>query len=234
VANLKAGDWIIKQNVRNVLFLHWPVAVGKLESLLPSELELDLYEGSAWIGIILFKAEATRGRFLPPIPGTASFLEMNVRTYVKCRGRSGVYFFSLNANSRQVVQVASIGSFMPYRLAQMTAGKKGSQFFFKSKLALGKAGEEELKLSYQPMAEYPPDARFGQWLTERYCLWTKPKNTLLRLEIQHTPWELFHVKGEICKNTMGGFLNENLHENEPVAHYSPFKEFYLYKPKVEK
>ena len=222
----------MKHHVRDALFLHWPVDEQMLVPLLPEELELDLYDGKAWIGIVVFKAEANRLRFLPPVLGTDSFLQINVRTYVKYGGRSGVYFFSLNANRKQVVKVAGMGSFLPYRLADIKAGTKGRQHVFESKIKHTMSSFEELKLSYQIKGAVAHEP-FGRWLTERYSLWTKPGNKLLRADIYHTPWKLYHVEGEISKNSMAPFLGKNLHDSEPVAYYSPFKKFYLYRPKVE-
>ena len=42
----------------------------------------------------------------PPYPGTSSFPELNVRTYVKRDGKPGVWFFSLDAANALAVAVA--------------------------------------------------------------------------------------------------------------------------------
>lgn len=84
--------WVMKQQWHDVFFLHWAVPAASLRPHVPEELELDLTEGSAWLGVVGFKMSGTRPRFLPSIPGTGTFLELNVRTYVKHGGRSGVFF----------------------------------------------------------------------------------------------------------------------------------------------
>ncbi|OHX56380.1 hypothetical protein BB776_05110 [Planococcus salinarum] len=103
--------WMMTQTWRELLFLHWPVEPSEIQRQIPDELELDLYDNRAWVGIVLFKARGTRPRFMPPIPGSANFLEVNVRTYVKYNNKSGVYFFSLDANSKLAVEIASFGDF---------------------------------------------------------------------------------------------------------------------------
>lgn len=103
--------WVMKQEWKDVVFLHWPVESSWLSRFVPAELEIDLYDNRAWIGIVLFRAKATRLRLLPPVPSTRSYLELNVRTYVKYKNKQGVYFFSLDADSRLAVIAASLGGF---------------------------------------------------------------------------------------------------------------------------
>ena len=46
-------------------------------------------------------------RGMLPVPGVSSFLELNVRTYVRAAdGKPGVWFFSLDASSRLAVEAA--------------------------------------------------------------------------------------------------------------------------------
>ncbi len=46
----------------------------------------------------------TAPRGFPAIPYVHRFLELNVRTYVTCEGKPGVWFFSLDAESRLAVR----------------------------------------------------------------------------------------------------------------------------------
>lgn len=227
-------NWMMVQEWQDVLFLHWPVAAEQLRKQIPEELELDLHKGEAWVGVVLFKAKGTRLRLLPPVPGTRTFLEVNVRTYVKYNGKSGVYFFSLDASSQLAVKAASLGDFLPYRLARMEFFKRGQEKTFKSRRIDEKSFPETIGLSYQIISNPIERTSLEQWLTERYCLWTKPKGKLLRVDIKHFPWELQYVKGEIRHNSMASFLPENLHHEEPLAHYSSMKKVHFYPPVIEK
>src|SRR5690554_5640740 len=101
--------WIMSQQLQDVLFLHWPVPEAWLCGHLPPALELDLYKGQAWLSVVLFKACNTHLRGIPVLPGMREFLQMNVRTYVRYGMRRGVYFFSMDANSRAAVDAASLG-----------------------------------------------------------------------------------------------------------------------------
>lgn len=230
---MKRKKWIMTQEWQDVFFLHWPVEAEWVRRQIPPELELDLFEGVAWIGVIGFKAKGTRLRLTPPVPGARSFLELNVRTYVKYKGRAGVYFFSLDADSLLAVKSASAGGFLPYRLAQMSAGKRGEEMLFKSRRSQIGSFPETLEIKYRIIHGPVIRTRLERWLTERYCLWTKPKGQLLRLDIQHSPWELYYMNGEIRHNSMASFLPLNLHAERPIAHYSPGKKVRFFPPTPE-
>src|SRR6266536_601194 len=91
--------WLLAQHWSDLLFAHWPVDPGDLARCLPAEVEPDLHEGEAWLGIVAFRmlgtspAAAPRRLTIAPIP------ELNVRTYVRVGGVPGVWFLSLDASS---------------------------------------------------------------------------------------------------------------------------------------
>lgn len=229
-----AKPWIMTQEWHELLFLHWPVPAVWLEGQIPEELELDLFNGEAWIGVVPFLAKGTRLRFGPPIPGVSQYLELNVRTYVKFQGKSGVYFFSLDADSPLAVAVASFGRFLPYRTARMNTRQLGPRKTFESSCIEPGWFPEVLRLAYKEIAGPIQASPLEIWLTERYCLWTKPKNRLYRVDIEHPPWELQHVEGEIYRNSMAAFLPANLHLQKPLAHFGGSQKVRFYPPILEK
>src|SRR5438270_5050495 len=93
-----AGTPVMHQNWENLLFLHWAVDPDEIRPLVPAELELDLFADRAWIGVTPFRMTGVRLHSLPEVPGLNTFLELNVRTYVHHDGKSGIYFFSLDAS----------------------------------------------------------------------------------------------------------------------------------------
>lgn len=66
----------MRQTWNDVLFAHWPVDPSILRDKVPSVLELDTYNGMAWISVLPFMLMDLRARFLPPIPGAHSFLNL--------------------------------------------------------------------------------------------------------------------------------------------------------------
>jgi uncharacterized protein YqjF (DUF2071 family) len=98
----------------DLLFAHWPLPTEALAPLLPDGVELDLFDGEAWLGIVPFRMSGVRLRRLPPLPGTGAFPELNVRTYVRAGGKPGVWFFSLDARSALAVAIARAWFRLPY------------------------------------------------------------------------------------------------------------------------
>lgn len=104
-----------------LLFLHWPVRPEALRPLIPHELELDLFDDWCWIAVVPFHMSGVRPHY---VPAPMRFAELNVRTYVKTRRRSGVWFFSLDAASRLAVRAARwLG--LPYFNARMSTQTDG-------------------------------------------------------------------------------------------------------------
>src|SRR5690242_16263212 len=98
------GDWPVSMRWQNLLFAHWPIAPDEISPLLPPQLELDTYDGWAWIGIVPFYLTIR----LNWMPFAFEFPEVNVRTYTKYGGKSGVWFLSLDASSRIAVTMARL------------------------------------------------------------------------------------------------------------------------------
>src|SRR5688572_24753277 len=105
----------------DLLFAHWPLPAEVLRPLLPPELELDTFGGHAYLGVVPFRMSDVAPRGLPAIPGQSAFPELNVRTYVTHRGRSGVWFLSLDAASALTVAGARLFFHLPYVHARMTS-----------------------------------------------------------------------------------------------------------------
>lgn len=83
----------------NLLFLHWRFEPAAIRPFIPQELELDTFDGSAWVGLVPFKMHNCEFAGFGWVPTLRNFYECNVRTYVTCNGRPGVWFFSLDAQN---------------------------------------------------------------------------------------------------------------------------------------
>ena len=79
-----AGGNAGTQRWRDLLFLHWEGDVAALRALVPPQLELDLFEGRAYVGVVPFLMRGIRPSWWP---GPAfGFYETNLRTYVHHHG----------------------------------------------------------------------------------------------------------------------------------------------------
>ena len=201
---LPSSSWVMGQTWRDLLFAHWRVEIESLRPLVPDVLEIDTFDGAAWIGVTPFELEELRMRGLPPVPRVSRFLELNVRTYVTLGGKPGVLFFSLDASSLIGVWGARLLYRLPYFHARMSARRDGDWIEFAS-IRLGAREERSFGISYRPTAE-PFRAQPGSlehFLTERYCLYTVTGHAAAhRAEIHHAPWDLQVAEARIERNTM--------------------------------
>ena len=102
-----------------------------VQRLLPAGLEAETHDGSAWAGLVPFYMQvATPGG--QRAPWVSNFCETNVRTYVRDRaGRSGIWFFSLDAaRLGAVVTARATPSRLPYFWSSMRSGERGAEIAY--------------------------------------------------------------------------------------------------------
>ena len=126
----------------DLLFAHWRVPAAMVQALVPQELSVDTWDGSAWVGLVPFYMSRIRPWWAPALPGVSWFCETNVRTYVHFRGKDpGVWFFSLDASNSLAVRMARWGWRLPYFRAEMTLKRAGQRVEYSSRrLWPGEAG----------------------------------------------------------------------------------------------
>jgi len=217
------GPWVMRMRWDHLLFAHWPVKVQALRDLVPSGLEIDTYEGQAWVGIVPFRMSRTRGRFTPPLPGLSAFPELNVRTYVTAQGKPGVWFFSLDAASKLAVRGARWGYHLPYFDAEMHVDVRGNETRYRSQRTHHNAPTAEFVGKYRPAGEVfkASAGSLEDFLTARYCLYAaNQKLQLFRGDISHVPWPLQAAQAEIEVNTMARATEIELPDCKPLLHYA--------------
>ena len=219
---LPERPWLMGQTWRELLFAHWRVPADALRRVVPAQLELDLRDGDAWVGVTPFRVTGLRGRGMAPIPGLSSFFELNVRTYVVAGGLPGIYFFSLDASSRAAVAAARRGYRLPYFHAAAGAKPEAGGVSYRSRRVSADGPPAAFEASYRPAGGRLPivDGSLERWLAERYCLYTLDAHQrVLRGDIHHPPWPLQPAVAEIPVNSMGTQLGFDL-TDDPLLHYS--------------
>jgi uncharacterized protein YqjF (DUF2071 family) len=240
------GFPLMHQNWGKLLFMHWPINAKLLRPLIPSQLSIDTFDGSAWIGEIPFTMWGIRASFLPPIPGASAFHELNVRTYVHLNGVPGVWFFSLDAANSLAVWGARNFYHLPYFNADMSLTRRGNTIEYSSRrkdsLTYGKFFNSE-KTGFPELlspdrfrglrpaelntswiiGESLPQSSSGSiefFLTERYCLYSYYHNQLYRSRIFHEPWPLRSATLNSRQSTMIESLGIAESGEDPLLHYA--------------
>ena len=216
-----ARAWVQGQTWERLLFAHWRVPEESLRPLVPAELPLDTYDGSAWLAVTPFRVTGFRLHGLPPLPVLSTFLEVNVRTYVTVAGKPGIYFFSLDAESLLAVEGARRTYKLPYFHARMSAADRDGWFEYASDRR-DSARRFAFRGRYRAGGEpqEPQPTSLEHFLTERYCLYVVgERREVLRADIHHPPWPLQRAEAEIDENSMPP-TGIDVSGDAPLLHYS--------------
>jgi uncharacterized protein YqjF (DUF2071 family) len=220
---LPGSPWIMTQTWHHVLFLHWPVDARMLRSRLPAGVELDVFEGQAYVGVVPFYMTNVSPRGVPALPHVSTMPETNVRTYVVAKGIPGVYFFSLDAASALVVGAARAMFHLAYYTAEMDLEERDGWIHYRTRRVLGRTRPAELRGRYRGVgaAETPVPGSLEHFLTERYCLYSFDRAFhMYRVNIHHGPWRLTPADAELDVNTMADASGIRLPAVSPLAHYA--------------
>jgi len=194
------------------------VDAGILRPLIPEGLELQEFDGSAWLGVVPFRMSGVMRRPFPDLPWISAFPELNVRTYVQRDGKPGVWFLSLDATNPLAVWAARRFFHLPYHRASMELADESEGINYRSERAGARFWG-----SYRPVSEVSP-ARPGtleHWLTERYCLYARdPAGSLWRNDVHHAPWPLQKAEALIRVNTMGSIHGLHLEGPPRLLHFA--------------
>lgn len=216
----KSQRWIIAQRWSHVLFISFRCDLDQIAQKVPSGLEVDIFDGSAWLSIVPFHMSCIRFPFTPVLPFSALW-ELNLRTYVTYRGRPGIYFLTLDTDSWLGQKIARSCFHLPYRLRKMIGQVDGHNSY-----------------SFESPNSFQIDADIGSemeksaldtWLVERYHLYTNSKSCLYRGDVLHDPWRLQNVSVNCLEDRFSsqfGFsLPEGVHTSYAASLNVKFRPF---------
>lgn len=232
---LPSGPWRLRQRWRDLLFAHYPVPPATVAPLLPPGLELDTYDGAAWLGVVPFWMDhvesRTVGSLAVGVPTVRAFNELNLRTYVRSprTGLSGVYFFALDCSSALATLGARVLFHLPYFPALMSRSITGNVTDYRSRRILCQPAPR-FEASFGPAAPVVPSTAgsLPAFLTERYCLFTSSRGRILRGDIHHLPWPLQAAEAEIRIDELPEAHGMRLGADVPVLHFARSLEVYLW------
>jgi hypothetical protein len=189
-----AGNPVMYQQWRDLLFLHWEYPAAAIQATLPEGLFVDTFGGRAYLGIVPFFMRQIRPRFLPALPGISDFMELNLRTYVYDRaGVPGVWFYSLDANQWLAVKIARRFFHLPYEHARMRSSRTPEgRIRYESRRIGDRADGATCRFEYASGPELPPPAphSLAFFLIERYRLYSRTPGGLRRGSVFHPPYPL--------------------------------------------
>ncbi len=223
---LPQGSWIMRQTWNDLLFAHWSLPAAELRALVPAQVELDLFDGKAWVAVTPFHMTDVAFRAMPPVPVLSAFPELNVRTYVTHRGKAGVFFFSLDAFNPPAVWGARLAYHLPYFYARMSAEvSEGGEYGTKQVQYWSiryRSPHAEFQADYRPVSQptISTPGSLEHFLTERYRLYTVYAGEVYGADIHHLPWQLQRAEADIGRNLMASAAGISLPKEKPLLHFS--------------
>lgn len=207
-----------EQSWSDVLFLHYAVSPGAVEPHLPRGVELDTFDGDAWISLVFFRLTLRPAGWFY-VPGFSSLRELNVRTYVTCDGLPGIIFLRMFADNRLAIAAARLLTPLSYEPADLLAAQRDG---WQRAECRPKSGRGALAIEFQAEATAAAaEVRsLDAWLVERYRLFVQAYDgPLLAAEVEHPPWMLSSIRTRTLHQSLESGLGVPLGE-VAAAHYS--------------
>lgn len=178
----------MRQEWRDLAYLHWRYDPEVVQSLLPPGLSVDTHDGSAWVGLIPFSMRDIGLARGPAVPYLGSFAEVNVRTYVHVNGRPGVWFFSLDVDRLLPAVVAR----MTYRLPYCWGATSHRRTDETLETRIGRRWPGRLATSTISieMGDRVTADELDIFLTARWGLYSASRSGLRYAPVDHAPWPL--------------------------------------------
>lgn len=190
---------IMAQRWTDAVFLHWRIPEPVAASFMPPGVDPDVFDGSAWVGLIGFRMQGAGLGRGPGIPYFGSFNEINVRLYSRePDGTRGVVFLSLDA-SRLAVVLAARAAGIPYvwsraRFLGDPAGPKtplgGAAGYAVRRFRAGARSDFAVVRESDAGASDPLSIH----LTARFGLHTRFRGKTLYVPNTHSDWPLYRAK----------------------------------------
>jgi uncharacterized protein YqjF (DUF2071 family) len=219
--------WVIGMRWERLLFAHWPMPAAALRGLVPVGLELDLFDGEAWLGIVPFRM-ARVGPAGLPIPGRlGTFGEINVRTYVRptrsSDGPPGIWFLSLDAENPYLVAGGRAVFHLPYFRARIEIVEDGALVDYRSRRTHKGAPTGRFQAQYAPTgaARHATSGTLEEWLTARFAVYSADgSGGIFRGDIRHVPWTLAPAEWHVGVETLLSSLGLQRPDGPPLLHHA--------------
>jgi uncharacterized protein YqjF (DUF2071 family) len=178
----------------SVLMIHFEVESQSLQRIVP--FELDLLDGRAFVSLVAFTMRAMRPRFggrltsrlLRPI-ATHHFL--NVRTYVRHDGETGIHFLAEWLSSALAAKLGPATFSLPYRHGQIRYAVDSVDGNLRGDVVDARSGTT---LTYRGTLPIPTELHpcetgsSDEWLMERYTAFNSAGGRKRFFRVWHPPW----------------------------------------------
>jgi uncharacterized protein YqjF (DUF2071 family) len=200
--------------------MHWRVDLTVLRPHVPTPFEVDTHDGDAWVSLVLFRLRV-RPCWLPFLPCVSNLVEVNLRTYVHCQGKPGIWFLSVHADNPWAIRLARLLTPMPYTYAVMRYLRLGHQFRFQAGYSSPSSTLAALTFLANGEGSEAKERSLDEWLLERYRLFGCGGRTeWVQAEVSHDRWVTQSVAMSVSANNFGRAVGLDLSCAPERAHFA--------------
>jgi uncharacterized protein YqjF (DUF2071 family) len=212
---------VMQQGWYDLCSLHYRYDPDVVSRVLPPGLEVDIHDGSAWVGLIPFSMRRIGLPHLPAVPYFGSFPEVNVRTYVVRDGRPGVWFCSLDI-SRLVPALVARGTYLlPYCWGRARHDVAHGRAVTMVQRRWPK-GDASTSIEVEIGERIDEPSPLDEFVTARWGLYSRGfRNKLRYAPIEHVPWPLHRATATHVDDSLITAAGLPAPSTEPYTLYSP-------------
>ncbi|MEU4547082.1 YqjF family protein [Nonomuraea dietziae] len=208
----------------DITFVHWRFPPDVVQALVPGSLKVETFDGTAWVGLTPFLMEGVRAPGTPALPWLSRFPETNLRTYVRdARGRSGIWFLSMEAGRLPAALGGRAGYWLPYFWSDMSVRTDGSLRRYRSRRYWPGPAGARCDVDVETGPDLAEDERdeLAHFLTARFRLFTVVAGRLASAEVEHPPWPLRHARLARLDQDLVRVAGLPAPDQAPLLHASP-------------
>lgn len=212
---------VMTQTWADLAYIHFDYDPAEVQALLPPGLDVDVFEGRAWVGLIPFSMRKVGVPRLPAVPYLGSFPEINVRTYVTRGGIPGVWFFSLDVNRLLPALVARLSYRLPYCWGSASHVVEGRSLTTRvhRRWPRGSA-DTAIEMTIGDPVDEPTD--FDHWSSARWGLYSRGfGDRLMYAPVDHPRWSLYSATLDRLDDTLVTAAGLSAPSGEPRCLFSP-------------
>ena len=211
---------VMVQQWQDLAYIHWRYSIEEIQALLPAGVEVDSFDGSAWVGLIPFSMKNIGLPRMPAVPYFGSFPEVNVRTYVRRNGVPGVWFFSLDVNRFLPALVARVSYFLPYCWGRASNKRTDSTLETEVRRRWPSRASTSIRVSIGDPIESPDE--LSVFLSARWGLYSRGIGKGVRYApVDHETWPLWTATLESLNDTLLTAAGLSAPKGDPHVMFSP-------------
>jgi uncharacterized protein len=196
----------------DTFFIHWRAPIAQLEPRITAGLSLDLFNGDAYVSLVVLRAIGPSPGLLLPLSSIfLKYNQLNVRTYVKADAGRGIILLDTQVDHILPALGARIFG-MPYHFAcGLDYNVRGNRVALNTPDIKGDIDTAD------PFT--PSEGSLESFLTDRFWVYARaPVGAVYGVKIKHAPWRLRPVK---LDNTLSSSIIGlgGASEPEPVSAY---------------